>query len=77
MIQTCNKCQEDFLTEADPYIVTPTSKGYILTCTCVISKLQKERNELIEALEKYRNMVSEYRSSGDEWAAKDALEKIK
>ena len=31
----------------------------------------------VEALEKYKNIVSEYRSGGDEWAAKEALEQIK
>lgn len=37
----------------------------------------KAHNQIMrEALKKYENIVSEYRSSGDEWAAKEALKKV-
>lgn len=43
----------------------------------MICTLEEKLKVAVEALEKYRNIVSEYRSGGDEWAAKEALEKIK
>lgn len=46
MIMTCPVCKEPFLTEADPYIVIPSSKGYEHRCTCGIRKLQEENKSL-------------------------------
>ena len=36
MIETCDACGEDFLTEADPYVVWPTPNGRKLYCQCHI-----------------------------------------
>jgi hypothetical protein len=40
MIESCKKCNCDFLTEADPYGVIPSSKGYLLF---VALALQRKR----------------------------------
>jgi len=34
MIASCDFCNADFLTEADPYIVVPTKDGVKLSCGC-------------------------------------------
>jgi hypothetical protein len=36
MTQTCKICGSDFLTEADAYVVRPTSEGVDLYCYCQI-----------------------------------------
>lgn len=48
MLETCPRCNKDFLTEADPYIVIPTAKGKVLHCTCILDELRKENQELKE-----------------------------
>lgn len=53
MICTCPKCGNDFLTEADPYITVPSSKGYTLYCTCELSRLKAENELMREGLEFY------------------------
>jgi hypothetical protein len=59
MIESCKKCNCDFLTEADPYGVIPSSKGYLLFCsTCfaektyepaIIREIQSLKTQLEEA----------------------------
>ena len=34
MITSCDFCETEFLTEADPYIVIPTKDGVELSCGC-------------------------------------------
>jgi cell shape-determining protein MreC len=55
MIMTCELCGSDFLTEADPHVIRPTSRGYLHYCSCMIighdqisgiDKLQAENIEL-------------------------------
>lgn len=36
MLETCESCGKDFLTEADPYVVKPTPNGRKLYCFCHI-----------------------------------------
>ena len=57
---SCELCKRDFLTEADPHVIRPTSKGYLHYCSCMIinhdqisgiEKLQTENKKLREALE--------------------------
>lgn len=36
MLETCELCKSEFLTEADPYVVRPTPQGYKLYCYCQI-----------------------------------------
>jgi hypothetical protein len=59
---SCELCKRDFLTEADPHVIRPTSKGYLHYCSCIIinhdqisgiEKLQAENKKLREALEFY------------------------
>ncbi len=53
MIATCPTCKKDFLTEADPFITIPSSKGYALYCTCEITRLKEENKMMREGLEFY------------------------
>jgi hypothetical protein len=55
MIMTCELCGNDFLTEADPYVVRNTHQGQKYYCSCMISnhdqisgidKLQAENKKL-------------------------------
>jgi len=50
MIESCANCGQDFLTEADPHLVIPSSKGYVLKCFCVVYKLEAHIKELEEKL---------------------------
>ena len=69
MIETCCSCGEDFLTEADPYVVRPTPKGIKLYCSCQIvghsqsneseiKKLREERDKLVDCVKFYANEES-------------------
>jgi hypothetical protein len=60
MIMTCELCGNEFLTEADPYVVRNTPQGQKYYCSCMIinhdqvsgiDKLQAENKKLREALE--------------------------
>jgi hypothetical protein len=64
MIHSCELCGNDFLTEADPYVVRPTPQGVKLYCYCMIKgfeemkgaeKLKEENKKLVEALKFYIN----------------------
>lgn len=67
MLETCRACKQDFLTEADPYVVRPTPQGYMLYCSCMIvghgqvSGLDK-LHDRIAALEQLAEMVIDPRS---------------
>ena len=50
---TCPKCKKDFLTEADPFITVPSSKGYTLYCICELTRLKDENGLMREGLEFY------------------------
>jgi seryl-tRNA synthetase len=50
MIESCANCGQDFLTEADPHLVIPSSKGYVLKCFCVVYKLEAHIKELEKKL---------------------------
>lgn len=63
MIETCELCGSDFLTEADPYVVRPTSSGVKLYCYCqiksfeemdivVIKRLKAENEELRQTVDR-------------------------
>jgi hypothetical protein len=77
MIHSCELCGNDFLTEADPYVVRPTPKGVKLYCYCMIKgdemkaaeKLKEENKKLVEALKFYANeRYWEGREiDGDDW----------
>lgn len=54
MIQTCELCGNDFLTEADPYVVRPTPKGVKLYCYCQIKGFDE-----MDALKSLRNRINE------------------
>lgn len=65
MIMTCELCGNDFLTEADPYVIQNTPQGQKYYCNCMISnhnqisgidKLQAENKKLLEALKFYANV---------------------
>ena len=67
MIHSCELCGNDFLTEADPYVVRPTPTGVKLYCVCQIKgfeemkgaeKLKEENKKLVEALKFYENCSS-------------------
>ena len=64
MIHSCELCGNDFLTEADPYVVRSTPTGVKLYCVCQIKgfeemkgaeKLKEENKKLVEALKFYIN----------------------
>jgi hypothetical protein len=64
-IERCNRCGEEFLTEADPYFVEPL-KGYELSCTCRIKSLRTQlkasearERKLTEALVIWRDACSD------------------
>lgn len=69
MIHTCELCGSDFLTEADPYVVRPTSSGVKLYCYCqikgfdeldvVIIKRLKSENEQLKRLVQELNREDE------------------
>lgn len=70
MIKTCELCGQDFLTEADPYVVRPTRSGVKLYCYCqikgfdemevvVIKRLQAENEELRQTIDKLTKRTSE------------------
>ena len=47
MIQECFKCKEDFLTEADPYLVYPGPSGVELICyKCYRKNIEDIKNLL-------------------------------
>jgi hypothetical protein len=63
MIETCELCGSDFLTEADPYVVRPTSSGVKLYCYCqingfeamhvvIIKRLKAENEELRQTVDR-------------------------
>ena len=66
MIHSCELCGNDFLTEADPYVVRPTHQGVKLYCYCMIKgdemkaaeKLKEENKKLVEALKFYANRIN-------------------
>lgn len=47
MIHRCEKCGNDFLTEADSYIVNPTHAGVKLYCSCQIINKENIMSEWI------------------------------
>ena len=49
MIHECIKCKEDFLTEADPFIVFPKPSGSEFQC---LRCYQQREAKLVEALKK-------------------------
>jgi len=66
MVETCELCGSDFLTEADPYVVRPTPSGVKLYCYCqikgfeemdviVIKRLKAENEELRQTVDKLVN----------------------
>jgi len=66
MIHTCELCGQDFLTEADCYVVRPTPKGIKLYCYCqirgfeemqVLEKLQAENAKLRDCVEFYAELL--------------------
>lgn len=70
MIMTCELCGNDFLTEADPYVIQNTPQGQKYYCNCMISnhnqissidKLQAENKKLRDALEEIAK--SEYEAN--------------
>ncbi len=44
MMVTCNMCETEFLTEADPHVIIPSSKGYLPNCGCYFTKPLQEQN---------------------------------
>lgn len=69
MIHTCELCGQDFLTEADCYVVRPTPKGVKLYCYCqirgfeemqVLEKLQAENAKLKEEIKNVWKEAEEY-----------------
>jgi hypothetical protein len=70
MIMTCELCGNEFLTEADPYVVRNTPQGQKYYCSCMIinhdqvsgiDKLQAENKKLREALNDISTMVNDER----------------
>lgn len=68
MIHTCELCGQDFLTEADCYVVRPTPKGVKLYCYCqirgfeemqVLEKLQAENAKLKECVKFYADEANQ------------------
>lgn len=64
MIHTCEICGNDFLTEADCFVVRPTANGNKLYCYCqikgfdeinVMEKLKTENIKLRECLKNIAN----------------------
>ena len=55
MIHECIKCKEDFLTEADPFIVFPKPSGSEFQC---LRCYQQREDKLIEALKFYADTES-------------------
>jgi hypothetical protein len=86
MIESCESCGENFLTEADPYVVRPTSKGYKLYCCCHIKgfdevksmkdKIEAENKKLREALSliEMANCYTDYEDAVS--IAREALEEV-
>ena len=65
MIHECIKCKEDFLTEADPFIVFPKPSGSELQC---LRCYQQREAKLVEALKTADNIpmsFDEYRDATD------------
>lgn len=67
MIETCKLCSEDFLTEANPYVVIPSPGGIELHCLCHYRKLEIENAQLrdhVMALSKIALEMALERSEG-------------
>jgi hypothetical protein len=60
MLKTCEMCSNDFITEADPYVVIPRPSGVKYYCSCMIvqgneqstiDRLKAEINKLLAEIE--------------------------
>ncbi len=83
MIMTCELCGNDFLTEADPYVIQNTPQGQKYYCSCMISnhnqissidKLQAQNKKLRQELEIAKSI---FREEGFDGAADDIEEALK
>lgn len=57
MLEKCNKCGKEFLTEADPYVVLPFGKPYELNCGCFFKGRENTQQMIIKNIpeEVYRD----------------------
>ena len=51
MLEKCNKCGKEFLTEADPYVVIPWEGE--LNCGCFFKKQNDTKKDLRSKLDDY------------------------
>ena len=73
MLKTCENCNQDFLTEADPYVVVPTSNGYRYYCSCClasndnIKSIVALKKEIIELKKKVQMNIHNSAFNGVVW----------
>ena len=56
MLENCESCGKDFLTEADPYVVRPTPSGRKLYCYCHIKGFDEIGGKIKELEQKLSDM---------------------
>lgn len=69
MMATCDLCGNEFLTEADPYVVSPTRDGYKLYCYCMVKKFRKK----IDPISHFDTLITDYQT-GDTVKMNKAVE---
>lgn len=64
MIQTCNMCDNEFLTEADTYVVMSKPTGWETNCGCYytnkIKKLEKQLEDERKVVDIYADSENDY-----------------